>query len=124
MKKSSKPLRIHTPKVQGAFRSRSPDMYPPVDPTKFTASAEQSLNMANQLTSLLKKITDSKTFASQLMDAAQRSNQPEVDRLMKSAGMNRSYSLKFNPQGFHLELKNEDAEHPCCKVEMTLYWSE
>lgn len=125
IKKQSKPLRGNRPGIQGTFRSGNrPATYPPVDPTKLTASARESLDMAAQLNLLLVQIRDHKPFAAKLMEAAQHSNQAEVDRLIKSTGVGKPYTIKYNPQGFHIVMQNDESEPPCCKVEVTLVWNE
>lgn len=80
--------------------------------------------MLSQLNHLLIQIRDNKPFAAKLMDAAQRGNQTEMDRLITSTGIVKPYSIKYNPQEFHMVLHNEDAELPCCKVEVTLLWND
>lgn len=80
--------------------------------------------MASQINMLLMQIRDNKPFAIKLMDAAQRGNQTEVDRLIKSTGVIKPYTIKYNPQGFHMIMQNDEAEPPCCKVEVTLTWNE
>ncbi|MGZ9584534.1 hypothetical protein [Paenibacillus marinisediminis] len=125
MKKSTRPLSVMRPQVRGTHRSyERPDLFPQVDPAKLTSSTIESLEMMRQLNLLLQRIRDSKPFASQLMDAAQRGNRAEVDRLIKSAGVSRQYTINYNPQGFHLVMRQGDTEAPCCKVEITLYWGE
>ena len=125
MKKVPKPLKLNVPIVKSLYRSGNrPDPYPPVDPTKLTQSAVESLEMSRQLSLLLQKIRDSRTFAIQLMDAAQRSNQLEVNRLIRTAGVNKTFTIKYNPQGFHLVMSNEEEVNPCCRVEIALNWND
>ncbi|WP_051286976.1 hypothetical protein [Paenibacillus taiwanensis] len=110
---------------KGTFRSMSrPDLYPSVNTAIFSASAGSSLEMVQQMNKVLQRIHDSKEYAAQVMDAAQRGNEKEVIRLLKSVQISADISVKFTPDGLHMRFSSGPAENYCCNTEVTLRWNK
>ncbi|MDN4608497.1 hypothetical protein [Sporosarcina highlanderae] len=101
-----------------AFPSKSTS-YPPVNTTRFTNSAKHSLELFKQAELLVRKISESETFANELMTAAQRSDQKKVDEMSASVGITAKFEAKFIPEGFRIELQSGDKDG---KVIVNLRW--
>ncbi|MDW0117674.1 hypothetical protein QTL97_12060 [Sporosarcina thermotolerans] len=100
-----------------------PNPYPPVQTTRFTNSAKHSLDLIKQAELLIKKISESETFAHELMTSAQQSNQKKVDEMCTSAGITAKFETKYTPDGFRIQLQEEDDKGGvCCKVILNLRW--
>ncbi|MFS0690018.1 hypothetical protein AB1K89_12365 [Sporosarcina sp. 179-K 8C2 HS] len=99
---------------------RSP--FPPVDTRKFNASAIRFKEVMNQANRFIGTLTASDDFARRLMDAAQRSDQKEVERLVRSTGVTIKYNLSYTPSGIRIDFSNNDAQNSCCTLRMALGW--
>ncbi|MBM4760982.1 hypothetical protein [Bacillus sp. B15-48] len=95
--------------------------YPPVDETTFIQSVETIQIIARDASTILNKLSD-RTFAHQLMTAAQQGNQNEVNRLMNSIGISSQVNTSFTPTGIELKLQNSTANGQCCTLTMFLKW--
>lgn len=96
------------------------DGYPPVDPNRLFDSANQSQKLMDDANKLIQRFATSKDFCTQVMDAAQRNKQDEVQRLIKSSGVSSDVNMYFNPDGLRLEFKSADIE--CCQLLIALRW--
>ena len=56
-----------------------PRQFPSVDPTFFTKSASEMQTLMSEASVILGRLSQSKQFASQVMTAAQQSDQAKVD---------------------------------------------
>lgn len=99
---------------------RSP--FPPVDTRKFNASANRFKQVMNQANLFIGRLTSSDDFARRLMDAAQRSDKNEVERLVRSTGVTIKYTLNYTPSGIRIDFSNSDTENSCCTLRMALSW--
>jgi hypothetical protein len=95
--------------------------YPPVDPTIFSSSVTAFQKIANEASVILKKFGEP-PFAHQLMTAAQKGDQNEVDRLMKSIGTGTPITTKFTPSGLLLTIHAKVQQTECCTLSMFLRW--
>lgn len=98
------------------------DPFPPVDTRKFNASAKRYKQVLNEANLFIGTLTASDDFARKLMDAAQRSDQKEVERLVRSTGVTIKYNLSYTPSGIRIDFSNSDAENGCCMLRMALSW--
>ena len=96
--------------------------FPQVDTRKFNASAERFKEVMNQASQFIGTLTSSDDFAQQLMNAAQRSEQNEVERLVRSTGVTINYTLSYTPSGIRIDFSNSDAQNSCCALRMALSW--
>lgn len=96
------------------------DGYPPVDPDRLYQSANQSQQLMADANKLVQRFATSKDFCTQVMDAAQRNNRDEVQRLIKSSGVDSDVTMYFNPDGLRLEFKSANIE--CCQLLIVLRW--
>lgn len=96
--------------------------YPPVDPSLFTQSANETKNLLEDASLVLTKIAESKEFASNVMNAAQKSNSEEVERLIKSTGVQSHVDTTYNPDGMNLTFSSKIEGSDCCKLDIALRW--
>ncbi|MBD1380369.1 hypothetical protein [Metabacillus arenae] len=99
--------------------------YPPVDITIFSQSVKTFRVIMKQGELLLDKLGDT-AFSHKLMDAAQRGNQAEVDRLIKGiGGLNVPVQVRYTPSAiiFNLQPPAEESTD-CCTLTVTLKWGQ
>ncbi|MGN7387938.1 hypothetical protein [Sporosarcina sp. SAFN-015] len=96
--------------------------YPPVDTRKFNESAQRFKQVMNQANLFIGTITSSNDFARRFMDAAQRSDKSEVERLVRSTGVTIKYTLEYTPSGIRIDFTNSDTQNNCCTLRMALSW--
>lgn len=96
--------------------------FPEVDTRKFNASATRFKELMNQANRFITTLTASDDFAHRLMNAAQLSNQEEVERLIRTTGVTITYNLQYTPDGIRIDFSNNDAENSCCTLRMVLGW--
>ncbi len=97
-------------------------VYPQVDVALFKQSAESMKKLLKETSLLVNKLSSSPSFAYQVMTAAQQSNQKEVERLIKSAGVTSKAEISFNPDNIHLELSSKTGATNCCHLTVALRW--
>lgn len=95
--------------------------YPEVDPTIFHQSAESFLSLMDDGKTLLTKLSESQSFAAEVMDAAQQGDKEKVKQLMESTGIQGAITTQFNPDSLTVTLYSDD-EEICCKLSMGLQW--
>lgn len=71
---------------------------------------------------VLNKIAASKTFAYEIMSAAQKSDLSAVDQLIKSAGIKSKIYTLVNPDGINLRLSSKLDATDCCHLIIGLRW--
>lgn len=96
--------------------------FPDVDPTLFKESAEEMRILMRDASLILAKLADSKDFAKQVMAAAQASNDDEVNRLLKSTGIQSHVKATFNPDGLNLQLEASVAGSKSSLLTIALRW--
>ncbi|NLP52254.1 hypothetical protein [Bacillus sp. RO1] len=97
-------------------------VYPEVDPTVFTESAESMQQLMKEASIILKKLSDSKEFASDVMAAAQEGNKEKVSQLLLSTGVHSGVKVDFNPDGINLNMTSEIQGKDCCHLTISLRW--
>lgn len=95
---------------------------PEVDPTLFKESAEEMRILMKDASLILSALADSMDFAKQVMAAAQASNDQEVNRLLKSTGIQSQVKTTYNPDGLHLELEASVAGSKSSQLIIALRW--
>ena len=96
--------------------------YPGVNPTLFRTSAEKAIALMKDATLVMNKITSSSAFSSDLMSAAQQSNQPEVEKLIQSTGIKETPKITYNPDGITMNFVDFAGEKECCHIITQLRW--
>ena len=96
--------------------------YPEVDTTRFNASAKRFKQVMSQANLFIGSLTASDDFARRLMSAAQRSDQQEVERLVRSTGVTIKYKLHYTPDGLRIDFSNSNEQNSCCTLRMALSW--
>lgn len=96
--------------------------FPRVDTRRFNESAKRFKEVMNQANLFIGALTASDDFSRTLMDAAQRSDQKEVERLVRSTGVTIKYNLSYTPDGIRIDFSNSDAQNGCCTLRMALSW--
>ncbi|WP_373895753.1 hypothetical protein [Virgibacillus sp. CBA3643] len=98
--------------------------YPAVDPELFQKSANETKKLMNDANVILDKLGESKEFNAQLMEAAQVSDQEEVNRLIHSLDIATEVDASFNPDNLRLEFRSQapDTGLQCCRLLIALRW--
>jgi len=113
------PHQYFYPAIPTPFNYRQ---YPEVDDTIFHQSVKAFQTITQESSTILQKLSD-RSFAHKLMTAAQKGNQQEVDRLMKSIGINTPITTKYTPSGLELRIHADVQGSQCCTLTMNLKWA-
>lgn len=105
---------LHPVQVQNSF--------PPVNTEKLHVSAERFQLLIQDARLLTDKIVSDATFASDLMNAAQLSDQETVDKLIQSTGITIKTKTYYSPTGIQVEFDSTEIGESCCKLDMRLMW--
>lgn len=96
--------------------------FPPVDPNLFNHSAKEMRKLMNDTSIVLDRLADSIEFSEAVMNAAQESNQKEVERLIESTGISSNVGISFTPDNLHLEFKSDIEGRECCILNVAIRW--
>ncbi|WP_223701502.1 hypothetical protein [Sutcliffiella deserti] len=96
--------------------------YPEVDPTVFTESAVKMQSLMKEASQILQKLSESKEFASSVMNAAQEGKMEKVEELLKSTGIHSKMEINYTPDGINLKLSSAPGETDCCHLTIALRW--
>lgn len=105
-----------------SYELYSRQQYEEVDPAIFHQSAKSFQPLMDDGNTLLDKLSESESFAAQVMDAAQRSDEEKVKQLIESAGLQGTVTTRFNPDSITITLDSDDESKTCCKLSMSLRW--
>ncbi len=97
--------------------------YPSVDPAIFSQSAATAQTLMNDAGVILKRLAESRSFASTIMSAAQEGKTEEVKSLIRSLGIRSKTDVYFNPDGIRLTLSPPPGAFPCCQLVIGLRWN-
>ncbi|ARI77518.1 hypothetical protein [Halobacillus mangrovi] len=97
-------------------------VYPPVNPSTFTSSALQMHQLMLKADHLIQKLANSKSFAKQVMDAAQKNENQKVKQLLKSTGLDAEMETDYNPDGLTIKLQSDVNNIDCCHLRIALKW--
>lgn len=98
--------------------------YPPVDTTTFSQSVKAFKILLKQGELLIDKFADT-DFSYKVMDAAQKGDKTEVDRLVASiTGLTDPVKVNYTPSGVQLDITapHEQKGGDCCALGITLKW--
>ncbi|MRG85193.1 hypothetical protein [Salinibacillus xinjiangensis] len=96
--------------------------YPNVDTTQFTESATEFQSLMKSAHKIIDRFANSKEFAYQVMDAAQKSDHETVKKLIEKEDLAHPVEIKFNPDGIDITLIAKTKDIDCCKLVMALHW--
>lgn len=92
--------------------------FPAVNTNKLKISAKRVKSIMQQIQLLTDKIDGSEQFAHDLMDAAQKSNKSEVERLITSTGITIKFETNYTPDNIRIVFTDIE----CCKLSLVLSW--
>lgn len=95
---------------------------PPVNPNLLCHSAKESKSLLTDVNKVVHEFENNKDFDTQLMTAAQDSNFKEVNRLIYSLGLTSEVTIKFNPDGIHLEFRPKEPNPKIASITIALRW--
>ncbi|WP_054711995.1 hypothetical protein [Bacillus sp. JCM 19041] len=98
--------------------------FPPIDTSELSQSVQQTEYLLQQSQILLKQL-ENRTFAYQLMDAAQKSNKVLVQQLIHSIpGLTVVADIQYSPTGvvFRLQSPAISGGADCCSLSIVLKW--
>jgi hypothetical protein len=92
--------------------------FPPVDTSTFQQSLAAYQALLNQGGAVINGLVGSQDRMFRLMDAAQRSDDEEVDRVIRETGVQTIVETSYTPTGVTFTLRAEQ----CCTLTMYLRW--
>ncbi len=92
--------------------------FPSVNTNKLKISAQRVKGIMQQAQLLTDKIDGSEQFAHDLMDAAQKSNKSEVEKLIISTGITMKFETNYTPDNIRIVFTDSE----CCKLTLVLSW--
>src|SRR5699024_328555 len=95
---------------QPAGFSNGRQQYPEVDPSIFHQSDESLSSLMDDGKTLLAKLNESESFATEVMDAAQKGDKEKVKQLIESTGIQGAVKTSFNPDSITITLHSNDNE--------------
>lgn len=96
--------------------------YPPIDESIFIQSVAAFQKITREASTILNRLSN-RSFAHQLMTAAQKGNQQEVDRLMKTIRVDSPVATTFTPTGIEIRIRGSaPGSQQCCTLTMNLKW--
>ncbi|RSD27533.1 hypothetical protein [Mesobacillus subterraneus] len=96
--------------------------YPEVNAALFRTSAEKAIALMADANLVMKQILTSDSYSKNLMEAAQKSDQQEVERLVQSAGIKKKPKITYNPDGITMNFVDYVDEKECCHIITQLRW--
>ena len=96
--------------------------YPEVNTELFKASAQKAITLMADANLVMEKIHSTSSYSSDLMAAAQQSNQAEVERLIQSAGIKKKPKITYNPDGITMNFQDFVGDRECCHIILQLRW--
>ncbi|WP_270182556.1 hypothetical protein [Alkalihalobacillus sp. CinArs1] len=94
---------------------------PPVQVTRFQASAGTCLHLMEEGRKLLNKVHDDHHFAHELKDAAQSNDHTYVHSLIRSTGVQSALKTTYTPDAIRIDLHTGD-ESDCSELSIKLCW--
>jgi len=105
-----------------AQKSGNQPQYPAVDSNLLYQSANVSQKLMADASKVLNTFASSRDFGRKVMEYAQRSDNEEVNQLIKSLGIESDVKVQFNPDGLRLEFKSKAQGLDCCVLYIALRW--
>ncbi|MBU9712186.1 hypothetical protein [Evansella tamaricis] len=97
--------------------------FPPVKTELFEESLYAYEELMEQGKIILNSLQSSKELIRELMNAAQESNDEEVDRIIQSTGVSSIVNTSYTPNGVTFTLyADSESVSRCCTLTMYLRW--
>ncbi len=97
--------------------------FPDVNTGFLHQSAQETRKLMREASIILDKLADSGEFSKKVMEAAQKSNNDEVERLLKSMGITSDIHVTFNPDELRMEFISKVENTECCRLTVALRWN-
>jgi hypothetical protein len=115
-------LFFHNNRQADSVRANLARPYPAVNATLFRTSADKAISLMKDANLVMSKITSSDSFSSELMAAAQQSDQKEVERMIQSIGIKEKPKITYNPDGITMNFVDYAGDKECCHIITQLRW--
>lgn len=96
--------------------------FPNVNPALFMSSAKHMQAIMRDASILLERMSSSQEFSYAIMEAAQKSDQQQVDTLIKNTGIEASPKISYTPDGLKLNFEVIAENLNCCQLTLSLRW--
>ncbi|MDT8858676.1 hypothetical protein N0O92_00440 [Alkalihalobacillus sp. MEB130] len=96
--------------------------FPPVDISFFQKSLVTYQTLLEHGQTIINHFVSSREKMTQLMDAAQASDDAEVDRLIRETGVPTVVETSYSPTGVTFTLRGDVGDAQCCTLTMYLRW--
>lgn len=115
------PYFYYTPHYQTAYWPVR--QYPNVDSKLLTESATETKGLMEEASIVLDNLANSKEFGTELMNAAQASDNKKVKHLIHSIeGVSSEINVNYTPDGLRLEFNSKVSQMDCCQLTVSLRW--
>ncbi|WP_332634458.1 hypothetical protein [Halalkalibacter flavus] len=96
--------------------------FPPVDISFFKQSLTAYQTLLEHGSIVINSLVTSEEKMTQLMNAAQASDDATVDRIIRETGVPTIVETSYNPTGVTFTLRAEAGGTPCCTLTMYIRW--
>ncbi|MEN2766665.1 hypothetical protein [Ornithinibacillus xuwenensis] len=105
------------------YRYDTNRQFPNVNPDHLYEAANETRVLMREASVVLDRFAGSKEFGKRVMSAAQKSNMPEVKRLIKSIGVTSDIDVNYNPDELRMAFISKIKNTECCRLTVALRWS-
>ena len=95
------------------------EVYPTVDPAIFKESAYHFQLLFKDANKITGRITEAGSFASKLMDHAQKNEKKEAISMLKGLSLDSDVDMRYTPEMLSIVLTSTNG---CCQLVMRLRW--
>ncbi|WP_110113743.1 hypothetical protein [Bacillus sp. CGMCC 1.16541] len=112
------PLYCYPPSL--LYTTRNP--FPPVDISIFKQSLATMPQVLDDVRLFINKMNTKQGLAYKIKDAAQHSNTKEVEKLIKSTGVQSDIEASFTPDNIRILFVYKNGELDCCHITLAIRW--
>jgi hypothetical protein len=95
---------------------------PPVDTKMFVKSAQCIKKLMTSANTIVDQFASSPKFSVDIMQAAQISNRPEVEKLIRSLGLEDEPTIKYTPDGITFQFDTYENNIDVCHLSLKIRW--
>ncbi|WP_034626640.1 hypothetical protein [Halalkalibacter okhensis] len=103
-------------------RRQQESPFPPVDTSMFNQALLAYQTLLTHGSIIINSLVSSEEKMKQLMDAAQASDDADVDRIIRETGVPTIVETSYNPTGVTFTLRSDAGGTPCCTLTMYIRW--
>lgn len=96
--------------------------FPEADSSQFVQSAALMDGLMADAKKITSYLTASKEQSKKIIAAAQESNKPLVNKLLRLSGIVNEVDAEFNPDGIRVNLFYKNPDLKCCSLILVLRW--